>query len=66
MDDFLDYYTPKPVMGEVAVNFNYTKLSVVKELMNKYFSICQKVIPHRATLMIDKLRKNLAARETDE
>ena len=66
MDDFLDYYIPKPAMGEVAVNFNYTKLSVVNELMNKYFSICQKVIPHRATLMIDKLKKNLAAKETDE
>ena len=66
MDDFFDYYTPEPVMGEVAVNFNYTKPSVFNVLMNKYFSICRKVIPHRATLMIDKLRENMVARETDE
>lgn len=65
MDDFFDYYTPEPVMGEVRVNFNYTKPLEFNELMNKYFSICQKVIPHRATLVIDKLRKNIAARETD-
>ena len=42
MDDFFDYYTPEPVMGEVAVNFSDTKPSVFNVLMNKYFSICRK------------------------
>ena len=66
MDDFFNYYNPKPVMGEVDINFNYTKPSVVKQLIDKYFSICEEVIPLRAILMIDKLRKNLNSRKTEE
>ncbi|MBR1549755.1 MAG: hypothetical protein IJ634_03875 [Bacteroidales bacterium] len=46
-------------MGEVSVNFNYTKPAVVKRLARKYLSFCQEVIPHRATLMIEKLKQYL-------